>query len=109
MEWKIEYFNSAVRKTVKNLPQNLFARYQTMVDRMQIHGPDLGMPHTRAMGKGLFEIRLKAQEGIARVLYCTVRQKTITVLHAFVKKTQETPRNDLDLAIKRMKEVNHDL
>ena len=39
--------------------------------RMEVYGPDLGMPHTRAMGDGLFELRLKAAEGIARVFFCT--------------------------------------
>ena len=40
-------------------------------ERMEIYGPDIGMPHTKAMGDGLFELRLKAGEGIARVFYCT--------------------------------------
>ncbi len=109
MEWDIEYYNSSVRKTVKNLPLNLFVKYQAMIDKMRIHGPHLGMPHTKAMGKGLFEMRLKGQGGIARVFYCTAHKKTITVLHSFIKKTQETPKNDLDLAIQRLKEVDHDL
>lgn len=112
MEWQIEYYNATIRKEIKELPTHLFARYQSMIDKMGIYGPNLGMPHTRAMGKGLFELRLKGQEGIARVFYCIVREKTITVLHSFVKKTQETPKKELDLAIKRLKEikeVNHEI
>ena len=45
------------------------------------------MPHVRAMGEGLFELRLKAEEGIARVLYCTVIGKKIMILHQFIKKS----------------------
>lgn len=65
------------------------------------------MPHTRAMGGGLFELRLKAAEGIARVLYCTVVDRRIVMLHQFIKKTEKTPRKELDIAQKRMKEVKH--
>ncbi len=77
---------------------------------MQINGPDLGLPFTKAMGKGLFEIRAKAQEGIARSMFCTTSGNTVVVLHVFLKKTQATPKKELDLAIKRMKEVkNNDI
>ncbi|MGE5842919.1 MAG: type II toxin-antitoxin system RelE/ParE family toxin, partial [Deltaproteobacteria bacterium] len=74
-------------------------------DRMEVHGPDLGMPHTRAMGGGLFELRLKAAEGIARVLYSTMIGKRIMILHQFTKKTKKTPLKELALARRRMKEV----
>jgi phage-related protein len=75
---------------------------------MEMYGPDLGMPHTRAMGGGIFELRIKAAEGIARVLYCTVVGHRIVFLHQFVKKTEKTPSRQLDLARRRMKEVKHD-
>jgi phage-related protein len=72
---------------------------------MEVYGPDLGMPNTRAMGGGLFELRLKATEGIARVFYCTTAGKRIMVLHQFTKKTKKTPPKELALARRRMKEV----
>lgn len=72
---------------------------------MQDSGANLGMPLTKAMGNGLFEIRAKAQSGIARGFFCTLRGNKIIILHAFVKKTQKTPKKELELAIKRMKEV----
>ena len=74
---------------------------------MGIFGPDLGMPHTRAMGQGLFELRLKAAEGIARVLYCTVVDRQIVMLHQFVKKTEKTPARELETARRRMKELKN--
>ena len=70
-------------------------------------GPNLGMPHTKAVGEGLFELRLKGTEGIARVFYCTVMNRRIVMLHSFIKKTERTPKRDLVLAIGRMKEVKH--
>lgn len=63
------------------------------------------MPHTRSLGGGLLELRVKAQEGIARAFYCTVVNNKIMVLHVIIKKTQKTPQKDLELARTRLKEV----
>jgi phage-related protein len=63
------------------------------------------MPHTRAMSDGLFELRIKGQEGIARVFYCTLVGKRIVMLHGFVKKSQKTPPKELGIARNRMAEV----
>lgn len=68
-------------------------------------GPNLGMPYTRAMGDGLFEIRAKGQEGIGRAMFCTLVGRRVVVLHGFIKKTEQTPAKDLDTARRRMKEV----
>ncbi|WP_370753428.1 type II toxin-antitoxin system RelE/ParE family toxin [Parasutterella excrementihominis] len=54
------------------------------------------------------EVRGKAKEGIGRVLYCTVIGSKIIVLHAFVKKTQKTPKKDIDLAVSRFKELKNE-
>jgi phage-related protein len=66
------------------------------------------MPHTRAMGGGLIELRLEAAEGIARVFYSTVVGRRIVVLHHFVKKTGKTPPREIPIARRRMKDVNDD-
>jgi phage-related protein len=68
------------------------------------HGPNLGLPHTDALGGGLFELRLKGAEGIARVMYCLMIERQILVLHVFVKETQKTPPRELGIARQRMKE-----
>ncbi len=63
------------------------------------------MPHTRPLKSGLFELRVKGKEGIARVFYCTRIGKRIIMLHMFIKKSQKIPKSELNIAIKRMKEV----
>ncbi len=68
-------------------------------------GSNLGKPHTSHLDKGLFELRVKGKEGIARVFYCVQIGKKIIMLHMFVKKSQKIPKNELNIAIKRMKEV----
>ena len=70
-------------------------------------GPNLGEPHTKAMGEGLFELRLKGAEGIARVFYCTLIGRRIVMLHSFVKKTDKTPPRERETAVKRLKEMKY--
>jgi phage-related protein len=72
---------------------------------MRENGPNLGMPHTKSMGDGLFEMRLRSVEGLARIFYCSVISNRIYLLHSIIKKTQKTPKRDLDIAKRRMKEV----
>jgi phage-related protein len=68
-------------------------------------GWPLGMPYCRSMGKGLWEVRSNLTDGkIGRVVFCVVRQRMV-LLHGFVKKTQKTPPQDLELALKRMKDL----
>ncbi len=79
-----------------------------MLELMELHGANLGEPHTKSMGDGLFEIRAKAREGIGRGLFCYLDGKQIKVLHVFIKKSQKTPKKDLKIAKDRMKEVKNE-
>jgi phage-related protein len=97
-----------LKREILALPTGLLARFLRYAERMETFGPDLGMPHTRAMGGGLFELRIKAAEGIARAFYCTVVDRRIVFLHQFVKKTEKTPLKELNIARQRMKEVKDD-
>ena len=104
MTYKLTYYNQEVQDDIMNLPVSLQARYIGLSNRMVLHGPNLGLPHTKPFGGGLFELRLKGQEGIARVFFCTLIKKEIVILHSFVKKTQKTPEKELKIAKLRMKE-----
>jgi phage-related protein len=69
-------------------------------------GWPVGMPVCRSLGKGLWEIRSDISHGrITRVIFCVESEK-MALLHAFIKKTQKTSKTDLDLALKRKKEVS---
>ena len=70
-------------------------------------GPNLGEPHTKAFAEGLFELRLKGAEGIARVLFCTLVGRRIVMLHSFIKKSDRTPLRERAVAETRMKEIKH--
>lgn len=56
MNWTITYYSETVQAEILDLPAGLLARFLRYADRMETYVPDLGMPHTRAMGGGLFEL-----------------------------------------------------
>ena len=105
MSWTIEYFSEAVRLEIAALPVGIRASYVRLTEMLEEFGLDLRMPHSRAMGGGLFELRPKGREGIARVFYCTQVGKRIIVLRSFIKNTNETPKRELEIARKRQREV----
>lgn len=105
MSYSIIYYSQAIQEEIMNLPVTLQARYIGLTDRMIEHGPNLGLPHTDAFGGGLFELRLKGAEGIARVFFCAMAGQEIVMLHSFIKKTQKTPEKELKIAKQRLKEL----
>ena len=108
MEYTIEYYNEEVQQQILALPDRLAARYIVLTRRMVSLGPNLGEPHTKAFGGGLFELRLKGAEGIARVFFCTLVGRRIVMLHSFVKKSEKTPPREQEIAERRMKEVKRE-
>ena len=98
--YKTEAGNEPVREWLKQLdPKN---RKVIGIDVKTVeYGWPIGMPTCRSMGKGLYEVRSNLSDGtIARVLFC-IYQKNMVLLHGFIKKTQKTPKRELDLALKR--------
>ena len=107
MTWAVSYYSERVKQEVLALPAGIYAAYERLLEVIQIYGPNLKMPHSKAMGDGLFELRPKGTEGIGRVFYCMQVGRCIVVLHSLVKKTQATPPDELRLARKRLKEVRN--
>ncbi len=107
MPYSIEYFSPRVKAEIWSWPRGTLASFYRIVERMAAHGPNLGMPYTRALGRGLFEIRARGPEGIGRAFFCTLAGQRVVVLHGFVKKSERTPRRELLIARERLKEVRH--
>jgi phage-related protein len=105
MIWTIDYYSEDVRLEIEALPVGIRASYARLTELLEEFGLELRMPHSRAMGGGLFELRPRGREGIARVFYCTKVGRKIIILHSFIKKTNETPRRELDIARRRQREV----
>jgi phage-related protein len=107
MSFEIEYFHERVLRDIESWLVDVLADYARLLELLVEHGPSLRLPHSRAFGDGLFELRPRGRSGIGRAFYCFLMGKRLVVLHAFIKKTQETPDRELKLARKRLKEVSH--
>jgi phage-related protein len=92
---------------IESWPADILADYARIAELLMGHGPNLRLPHSRAFGERLFELRPRGKSGIGRAFYCFLTGRRAVILHAFVKKSQQTPDQELKLARKRMKEVLH--
>ena len=108
MKWKITFFNDKVEAQTLKLPTGILANFLHIVEMIENMGPNLGKPYVARLDSGLYEIRAKGKEGIARSAYCTLKNREVVILHTFIKKSEKTPKKELDLAIKRMKEVQNE-
>ncbi|MGP0566319.1 MULTISPECIES: type II toxin-antitoxin system RelE/ParE family toxin [unclassified Nitrospina] len=68
------------------------------------YGWPIGMPACRPLGQGLWEVRTRLENRIARVIFC-IHEERMVLLHGFIKKSQKTPKPDKDLALKRRREL----
>lgn len=107
MAYSIHYHSENVQAQILALPLGLQARYVALTRRMIEHGPHLGPPHTQALGKGLFELRVKGAEGIARAFFCTLIGRRIMILHCFVKESDKTPLTERRIAESRLREIQY--
>lgn len=105
VDWHVTFYSTRVEDAALHLPAGLLARFLRYAESMETFGPQLGMPHTRTLGGGLYELRLKGPEGIARALYTDLPDRRIAILHVFVKKTPKIPPKELETARRRLKEV----
>jgi len=108
MKYTVEYFNPRIKAEVESWPVGILADYARILELLMDFGAEVRMTHSRAMGRGLFELRPRGQEGVGRALYCFVSGSRIVILHAFIKTTTTTPVRDLKIARSRMKELRHD-
>ena len=105
MEWEILYYDKDVQDIINAWPVGIRAYYARITERIVIFGPNLGLPFTRSLGKGLLEIRARGKEGIGRAFFCMIVDRRIVILHAFIKKSQKTPKKELEIARRRTADV----
>jgi phage-related protein len=106
VNWQVEVLNDVVREEIKALPFDIRARFVRFGELVsQIGMESLREPQVKHLQDKLWEIRLSGRTGIARALYVTAIGKRIVVVRVFVKKTQKTPRAEINLALRRAKEI----
>lgn len=109
MNWEITYYKTlsgqeVIKDFIDNLQENTQAKLARQLDLLEEHGNRLGMPHAKAMSGGLIELRVRGKQEV-RIFYAFAVGKRIYLLHAFVKKTQTTPKKELDVARQRKAEI----
>ena len=104
--WRVEILNETVAAEIAGLPADMQARFLRLAERVASAGLEsLSEPHVKHLEGKLWELRLTGRDGIARALYVTAIGRRLVVIRAFVKKTQKTPRAEIELALRRAKEI----
>jgi phage-related protein len=103
--FEIEYFHDRVLAEIELWRVDVVANYAHVLELLAEHGPNLRLPHSRALGDGLFELRPRGGVGTGGAFYCFLIGKRVVIVHAFIKKTQQMPDKELKLARKRAKEL----
>ena len=107
MPWRVETLNDTVDGELDALAADMRARFARICQLIAAVGLErVGAPHVRHMTGPLWEIRLSGRDGIARALYVVAKDRRVVVVRAFVKKTQRTPRREIELALRRAGEVS---
>jgi phage-related protein len=108
MVWQIVLYESNNQHPVEDFIDSLRppekAKLARQMSLLKEFGPNLGMPHARPMGNGLYELRVRGQTEV-RVFYIFAIGQVVYLLHGFVKKTQATPRQAMQLSLMRKKEI----
>jgi len=106
MSWTVQFLDDGVQETINALPRDIRARFQRIVDLIKSHGLErVREPYVKHLEGPIWEMRMKGKDGIARAAYVTAVGHRVVVVHVFVKKTQKTPRRDIETALRRAKEV----
>jgi phage-related protein len=106
MKWRVEFLDDGVRADLEALPQDIrasFLRISRLIEAEGVH--KLREPYVKHLEGPVWEMRMKGRDGIARAAYVTAMGQRVVVVHVFVKKTQKTPRREIEMALKRAKEV----
>ena len=105
MGWVVEVLEAALPE-IETLPADIKARFRRIAELIQSRGLDgVREPHVKHLEGKLWEMRMIGRDGIARAIYVTARGQRVIVVRAFVKKTDRTPRAEIELAHARAKDI----
>lgn len=106
MVWRVETLNDAVDREFDALPADIRARFARTCQLIATVGLEqMGTPHVRHVTGPPWEMRLAGRDGIARALYVAATERRVVVVRVFVKKTRRTPSREIEVALRRAREI----
>jgi len=106
MVWTVETLGKMVDAELSELPSDMRAKFTRIAFLIESVGLErVGEPHIKHIEGPLWEMRMTGKDGISRAIYVTAKGKRVVVVRVFVKKTQKTPRHEIELSLERAKEI----
>lgn len=106
MAWRVRFLDEEVAAALSAFPADIRAKFARIVQLIEDHGLErVREPYVKHLDGSLWEMRMKGKDGIARAAYVTATGQRVVVVHVFCKKTQKTPRREIEHALRRAKEV----
>ncbi|MDX2144440.1 MAG: type II toxin-antitoxin system RelE/ParE family toxin [Rhodospirillaceae bacterium] len=106
MTWQVVFLDAGAEREAQALPRDMQAKLAHIVRLIETMGLErIREPYIKHVEGPLWEMRLTGRDGIARSIYVTASGRRVVVLRTFVKKTQKTPRAEIDIALKRAREI----
>lgn len=107
MPWTVETLNDVVDAELEALPADMLARFRHTSELIEEFGVErVREPHVKHLRGPLWEMRLTGKDGISRALYVTAVGRRVVVVRVFIKKTEKTPDREIELALKRAREIS---
>lgn len=104
--WTVGFFSVEAIAEVKALPRDMQSKFERIVQMIEANGLEkMREPYVKHVEGKIWEMRMIGRDGIARSLYMTAVGRRVLVLRTFIKKTQKTPRAEIEIALKRAKDV----
>lgn len=106
MEWTVVFLDDEVRSELEAMPRDIMASFLRISRFIESVGlPQVREPYVKHLEGSVWEMRMKGKDGIARAAYVAATGRRVVVVHVFTKKTRKTPRRDIEIALRRAKEV----
>ena len=106
MNWAVEFLDEGVKADLNAMPDDIQAAFRRIVELIGSEGLErVRGPYLKHLEGRVWEMRMRGKDGIARAAYVTATGRRVVVVHVFGKKTQKTPRRELQTALRRAKEV----
>ena len=106
MDWTVQLLNDDVKRELESLSKDLVASFLRISRLIASEGlQKVHEPYVKHLEGPLWEMRLRGRDGIARAVYVTATGRRVVVVRVFAKKTQKTPRREIELALRRAEEV----